>query len=289
MTKNVTAIGNRMILASLILPLLVGSLASGLEISVSTNGIGMSEHLDLDDSTSFKGATALSEANIFYDLEAKGSGNNNIGVHASGAEYSVTNAVISSGDFQTSSSLSASTDSAIVSQSHQLAGDAGYLAADTISRDNEMHATGFFRGKGGNINANLVTVAGERSSITGDAQIAGIEFLNNEIAQSAADDEFGSMSAFGILPSEDEEIGNFGFVLSNTASTSSTRQRETNAASASSNNDRTSRQNEDIPGYAMADYMPKLRLTPEEMPIRGVHYIMKIPIFIPKVQASKPL
>jgi len=260
LTENETAKGIGMLYASLILAIFVGSPASGLELSMSTNGVGLSEHLDLDDSTLFRGAIVLSGDNILHDLEAKGSGNNNIKAHVSGDEYAVTNAIISSGDLQTSVSFVASIDSATLRQNHQLAGDAGYMATDTVSRANEMHMMGFFCGAGGEIKANLVSSAGKRSLISGDVEILGVEYLNNEIAQNIADGEFDSIAAEGLFSFEDEEIGECGFAFTNIVSNSSSKQGEIDVAPVSINEDQDHMQDEniqeDIPDQWIPDNIP---------------------------------
>ena len=198
----------------LFLALVVAAPVYGLQVGISTNGVGMSEKAKLDDSTSFNGASVLSGGNIFHDWEATGSGNNYIQGSISGAGYSVSNTVASSGSLQTSASTAANAYSSITSQNTRVAGDAGFMASDAISNENEMYVAAGSLGSGGDLNINLVSSAGERASIDGVANIAGVEALNNELSKKVASGDL-TMSLEGIYKAGTDGIGNFGLTVAN--------------------------------------------------------------------------
>lgn len=202
---------NKWLFVSLFLILFAGAPAYSLELSVSTNGVVMSEHLGLGDSTSFKGLTVLSDGNIFHDHVAEGSGDNSIKDTIRGNSYATTNTVASNGRFSTSVSAAASSNSAIYGQSTKAEGDAGYIGTDAISNNNNMHVATGFVGSGGNLNVHLLTGADKSAaSIGGDANVNNIEFYNDEISKVIMSGDLGR-SVDGIYETKEGNLGKFGF------------------------------------------------------------------------------
>jgi hypothetical protein len=207
----------KMLFILLFLVLFLGGPAYAIEISnsVSTNGAGMSEHLDLDDSTSYDGSTILSGDNIFDTHIAKGSGINSIQDTLSGQKYTITNTIISSGTFNTAAAIVASSSSAVYKQNTNVEGDAGYVSTDAISANNEMQAAAEFQGSGGSIKANLFTGANENAAlIGGEADINSVECYNDQVSDIVSSGYLGR-SVDAIYRTNDGVIGNSGFSVMN--------------------------------------------------------------------------
>jgi hypothetical protein len=80
-----------------------------------------------------------------------------------------------------------------------------------------MFVAGGFLGEGSELDANLVSVAGKRSWISGDGKIGGVECLNNEILQEIGSIDTNSVGAGinGLYLAEDGSVGDFGFTALN--------------------------------------------------------------------------
>jgi hypothetical protein len=194
----------------MLLAFLLGVPAYCLEFSVSTNGVGMSQNLDLDRSTSFEGLTVLNNGDVLHGHEARGSGNNVLQDTVRGDKFAIANTIESSGSFSSSASIAASADFGAYSQNTKGEGDAGYVGTDAISNNNEMHLATYFDGSGGNLDAHLLTGAAESGAIVnGIVNTNGIECFNDDISGILMSGDLGR-SVEGIYLADDGGIGDFG-------------------------------------------------------------------------------
>lgn len=195
---------------------IAGAPACGLDLSVSTDGVGMSEHLGLDNSASYEGSITINDGNIFHDHAAVGSGKNFIQDKISGNSYATTNTIASSGKFSTSVSAAASASSAIYGQITKAEGNAGYIGTDAASNNNKMQVATGFQGSGGNLDVHLLTGSNENYAlIGGKADVNNIECYNDEISKVIMSGDLGR-SLDGVYSTKDGNLGNFGFNSVNT-------------------------------------------------------------------------
>lgn len=193
-----------------LLAFLVGAPAHGLDFSVSTNGVSISQDLQLDRSTSFEGLTVLNHGNILHGHDAMGSGDNKLLETVKGHRYQIDNTIDSSGTFSSTASTAASADFAAYSQDTRAGGDAGYVGTDAISSNNEMHLGTYFDGSGGNLDVHLSTGAAEGGAIiSGTANVNGIECYNDDISGILASGDLGR-SVDGIYSATNGGVGTFG-------------------------------------------------------------------------------
>ncbi|OPY51621.1 MAG: Matrixin [Methanosaeta sp. PtaU1.Bin060] len=187
--------------------------AYGFTLSVSNDGTGLSESLELDASTSFTGNAVLGEGQILHESAASGSGNNSLQESLTGTDSSISNIIESHGTLTTSSTDSVSAESCTASRKTEISGDAGYIASSAISEENEMNLAGGFEGEGGYLTANLVTSSGEQAGIGGDASILGVDCVDETVLNSVSSGDI-AMTVEGLYDAS-KSMGSFGIMAMN--------------------------------------------------------------------------
>jgi hypothetical protein len=205
--------------AAIIITFFIINPVLGINIVASTGGASLSQNLNLDKGTHFSGNAFLIDGSIFQDSQAGGSGHNKIQQKISGTAYSIENSLECSGSLSASSSLAASEDTGLISQSSKSSGNFGQISTSITSPENDIIVMGGFQGDEGNIQADLFLTAGRMADIDGRASIAGVDLLN-ENAMNDIESYDIAMSLEGLyLCTKSEKsistVGSFGIFAAN--------------------------------------------------------------------------
>jgi hypothetical protein len=205
--------------AALILLCFIINPALGINIAASTGGTCLSENLYLDKETHFSGDILLSDDGIIQDSHARGFGQNKILQRISGAKYSISTALESSGFFYASSSSESSEDCGSFGQKNDISGDFGQTSTRITSPENDILVMGGFQGSEGNIKADLVLTAGRRADIGGKESISGMDCLEENVLHSLKSGDM-AMSLEGLYLGSDSgrsvsTVGSFGIFAAN--------------------------------------------------------------------------
>jgi hypothetical protein len=158
----------------------------------------------------------LGQGTVSRLSSAGGMGENTLSESVSGSSGSITNTISSDGSFRSNNRDFASGEVAVSSYQTSLDGYSGSIGTVSTGMENKISVAGEFLGDGGNLDANLVSVAEKRSWIDGEGKIAGIECLNNKVLaeiKSIDADSLG-MSINGLYLAEGD-IGDFRFTAQN--------------------------------------------------------------------------
>lgn len=185
------------------------------KIGESAGEVQFSGSYKLDDSTELSVSSNLDSGNLIKKTIAQGSGLNSLDESVSTKKNSVQNTIVSYGSMSTSSSSFGSNDGVLVNQDANLAGDMGFIGTKTVSPSNEMIVAGAYDGIG-NLNEQASSYSGNVASIGGTISSAGVELLNNEMAQVVSSGEM-DMALKGLTKSSSGATGQFGLVAVNRA------------------------------------------------------------------------
>ena len=139
------------------------------------------------------------------DLSASLGGNT-----ASGSSSQITE--VNNGALSTSQSLAAA-DGIYAGQSTQLSGESGGIGSSSSSAKNDVSVAGGFSGQG-NLQADLSSMASDRSSVGGDATFMGFSVIDNEKMQTLTSDGL-AFTVDGLYAKPGGEIGTFGLSATN--------------------------------------------------------------------------
>lgn len=192
----------------------IGSRSDGSAGSTSFTG-----NYKLDDSTALSSSIKLDKGSLFNERKSQGSGLNILDESVSTKENSVQNTIVSSGSMSTSSSSFGSNEGVAVNQDTTLAGDVGFIGTKSVSPSNEMIVACAYDGIG-DLNEQANSYSGNVASIGGTISSAGVELLNNEMAQVVSSGEM-DMALSGLTKSSSGATGQFGLAAVNRAKGSS--------------------------------------------------------------------
>lgn len=205
------------LLASLILLNMLIYPAYGIQVSTSTgnaNGaVTSSGSYEFSDAASLNVKTILDNGFLYQERRAEGPGENRLKESVFGSQYSIENAVASSGQMSSSSTTVASSEAGLVGTSTDISGESGSIGVISNSDENAYIVAGGFSGKG-DLQAELTTVASDSTATIGKASVLGLECYNPEIANMIDSGENG-VNVDGIYEIPDGTLGNFGMVAFN--------------------------------------------------------------------------
>jgi len=184
--------------------------ASGFELNILANGVGMVDGLKLGDEARYESASFVSNRDITSSYATEGHGNSVILHQVDGQGYSVANSIESSGSLASAASTSASQNGAYFSQKSLISGDSGGLSSVAASENSHKILTAGFNGKGGDVMAILDYSAGQTPTIDGDIYVNGLKGLE------AGEDHPNTASVVsGLYSASDGGLGNFGICAAN--------------------------------------------------------------------------
>lgn len=193
--------------------------AMAISLHAQTGGSGghasFSGKYDLDDSSALSSSINLDSDSLTKETKAQGSGLNSLDESVSTGKNSVQNAVACFGLMSMSSSSSGSSEGVVVNQDADLAGIVGFIATKSVSPTNEMTVAGGFD-ETGDLNEHISSYSGEVAAVEGTVSSAGVELLNDEIAQVVSSGKM-EMAVEGLSKSKDGANGKFGLAAVNRA------------------------------------------------------------------------
>ena len=158
----------------------------------------------------------LGQGAVSRRSSAGGTGENTLSETVSGSSGSIQNTISSDGSFRSNNRDFASGEVAVSSYQTSLDGYSGSIGTVSAGMENKISVAGGFLGDGGNLHANLVSIADKRSWIDGEGKINGIECLNKNVLREieSIDADSLGMSINGLYLAEGD-IGDFGFTAQN--------------------------------------------------------------------------
>ena len=181
--------------------------------SVSSDKYRADNLIDSKGTFDVSASMGASESGVVMSQSLGGSGDLRAALQATaGSDISGQQAEVASGALSTSQSLVAG-EGAYTGQKTDLCGDAGAISSVSSSAENEMTLSGGFSGEG-NLNADLSSVAYERSAVGGDASLLGVSVVDGEDLNDVASGEI-AMSVDGLYALPKGDLGTFGMSISN--------------------------------------------------------------------------
>ena len=179
-----------------------------IDQSVGGNGYNVNNVIDSSGSFSTSASTAASSTSIGLSQSLAGSGDLSTsidGITASGSSSQISE--VTGGALSTTQTLAAA-GGVYAGQDTQLSGQAGGIGSSSSSAENYINLAGGFSGQG-NLEADLLAMASDRSFVYGDASFQGVSVLDDENMAVLASGEIGySVEGLYALPGGD--LGTFG-------------------------------------------------------------------------------
>lgn len=190
--------------------------ANGIDITASrgdaSEATSFSGSYNLNDVSSLNVKTILGDGYLLQDRNVAGPGKNQLKESVAGAQYSIENAIDSSGQLDSSSSAVASSDAGIVDASTSIIGGSGSIESIASSNVNTMLVSGGYSTEG-DLKANLRSVASDAAFTTGSISMLGTECLGEDVVQYVASDN--AAVTVGGLFENNNGIGEFGVLAAN--------------------------------------------------------------------------
>ena len=202
------------------------SLGISIKLGSGDGRGGTSSHvaLHLDDSSMYNGNTIISSGEITKFSTMKGEGSNSLQDTISGNGYSISNNVQGSGFISTSASAQGSPDAGAANIKAAIAGKSGSMSSSSSSDQNEIMAAGGFDGEG-HLSADLSLQGGTISTISGSADILGVNCLDKEGSEYLSSNEI-AKTVNGLQLTSKGDIGEFGFAAANVRSSGSNEEKK---------------------------------------------------------------
>jgi hypothetical protein len=184
-------------------------------IDQSVGGDGYSVNNVIDSSGSFRTSASTVASSTSAGLSQSLAGNGDLstsidGITASGSSGQISE--VTGGSLSTTQTLAAA-NGVYAGQNTQLSGQTGGIGSSSFSAGNEINVAGGFSGEG-NLEADLLAMATDRSFVDGDASFLGVSVLGDETMQTLNSGDVGySVDALYALPGS--EIGTFGLSATN--------------------------------------------------------------------------
>ncbi len=184
-----------------------------IDQSVGGNGYSVNNVIDSSGSFSTSASTAASSTSASLSQSLVGSGDLSTsidGVTASGSSGQISE--VTGGALSTTQTLAAASG-VYAGQNTQLSGQTGGIGSSSFSAGNEINVAGGFSGEG-DLVADLLAMATDRSFVDGDASFLGISVLGDETMQTLNLGDMG-YSVDGVYEAPGGSLGTFGLSATN--------------------------------------------------------------------------
>jgi hypothetical protein len=179
-----------------------------IDQSMSGNEYNVNNVIGSSGSFSTSASTVASSTSIGLSQSLMGSGDLSTSIDgntASGSSSQISE--VTGGALSTTQTLAAA-GSVYAGQDTQLSGDAGGIGSSSSSAENYINLAGGFSGQG-NLEADLLAMASDRSFVYGDASFQGVSVLDDENMAVLASGEIG-YSVEGLYAQPGGDLGTFG-------------------------------------------------------------------------------
>jgi hypothetical protein len=184
-----------------------------IDQSVAGNAYSVNNVIDSSGSFSTSASTAASSTGIGLSQSLAGSGDLSTsigGVTTSGSSGQISE--VTGGTLSTTQTLAAASG-VYAGQNTQLSGQTGGIGSSSTSKGNEIYLAGGFSGEG-DLAADLLSIATDRSFVDGDASFLGVSVLGYDAMQTLNQGDIG-YSIDGVYEQPGGQIGTFGLSATN--------------------------------------------------------------------------